>query len=53
MALEAGESGTATFNVRRRDLSYWDGEWVVPEGEFGVVVGASSRDVRLEGVITV
>lgn len=51
--LQAGESGTATFNVRRRDLSYWDGEWVVPEGEFGVVVGASSRDVRLEGVITV
>lgn len=56
LPLAAGESGTATFDLRRRDLSYWDvaaQAWVVPEGEFGVVVGASSRDIRLEGVLTV
>ncbi|KAI9901071.1 hypothetical protein N3K66_002888 [Trichothecium roseum] len=56
LPLEAGESGTATFNVRRRDLSYWDADaanWVVPAGSFGVFVGASSRDARLEGTIDV
>lgn len=56
LKLAAGESGTATFNLRRRDISYWDsgvGQWVVPEGEFGVSVGASSRDIRLTGSFTV
>lgn len=52
--LAVGASGTATFKLRRRDLSVWDGsKWVVPSGEFGVFVGASSRDVRLSGKITV
>ncbi|KAL2141502.1 hypothetical protein VTI28DRAFT_2320 [Corynascus sepedonium] len=56
LKLAAGESGTATFNLRRRDISYWDsgvGQWVVPEGEFGVSVGSSSRDIRLTGSFTV
>ncbi|SPO01536.1 probable beta-D-glucoside glucohydrolase [Cephalotrichum gorgonifer] len=56
LPLTAGESGTATFNLRRKDLSFWDTsakKWVVPEGEFGISVGASSRDIRLEGTITV
>ncbi|SPQ24051.1 ed46bc10-0f3a-4e3b-8518-df63bc09512c [Thermothielavioides terrestris] len=56
LALQPGASGTATFNLRRRDLSYWDvgsQRWVVPAGTFGVVVGASSRDGRLEGSLVV
>lgn len=56
LKLEPGQSGTATFNLRRRDLSYWDvgqQNWVVPSGEFGIGVGASSRDIRLQGTITV
>lgn len=55
LKLEAGASGTATFKLRRRDLSYWDASrgWVVPSGDFTVSVGASSRDVRLTGKITV
>ncbi|KKY29340.1 putative glycoside hydrolase family 3 protein [Diaporthe ampelina] len=56
LSLQPGASGTATFNLRRRDLSYWDvasQNWVVPGGNFGVSVGASSRDVRLTGSITV
>lgn len=54
--LGAGASGVVTFNLRRRDLSYWDSaaqNWVVPRGVFKVMVGASSRDIRLEGTITV
>ncbi|KAH6607020.1 glycoside hydrolase family 3 [Trichoderma cornu-damae] len=49
-------TGTATFNMRKRDLSYWDvraQKWVVPSGTFGVSVGASSRDLRLTGSLTV
>jgi beta-glucosidase len=55
LKLEPGASGVATFDLRRRDLSYWDagrGQWVVPAGEFTVSVGASSRDVRLTGKLT-
>ncbi|KFA60338.1 hypothetical protein S40285_06032 [Stachybotrys chlorohalonatus IBT 40285] len=56
LRLAAGASGTATFNLRRRDLSYWDvasQQWVVPQGTFRLAVGASSRDLRLQGTITV
>lgn len=56
LSLAPGASGTATFNLRRKDLSYWDvgkQNWVVPAGEFAVSVGASSRDIRLTGIITV
>lgn len=54
LKLDAGASGTATFPLRRRDLSVWqNGQWVVPSGDFTVSVGASSRDIRLTGKITV
>ena len=56
LLLAAGESGETTFELRRRDLSVWDvpsQEWVVPTGEFNVTVGASSRDLRLSGTLTV
>ncbi|KAL4784125.1 glycoside hydrolase superfamily [Aspergillus varians] len=54
--LEAGESGQATFELTRRDISYWDvveQKWVVPAGTFDVYVGSSSRDIRLTGSFTV
>lgn len=55
LKLEAGASGTAKFELRRRDLSYWDAArgWTVPTGEFSLMVGASSRDVRLTAKLTV
>jgi len=56
LPLAAGASGTATFNLRKRDLSYWDVKsqnWIVPSGAFGVSVGASSRDIRLTGSFSV
>lgn len=56
LSLAPGASGTATFNLRRKDLSYWDvgrQNWVVPSGQFAISVGASSRDARLTGTITV
>ena len=52
VSLTAGTSKTVTFDIRRKDLSYWDvvsQVWKVPSGTFTVYVGASSRDVRLTG----
>ncbi|KAK8105300.1 hypothetical protein PG999_008659 [Apiospora kogelbergensis] len=56
LPLAAGASGTATFALRRRDLSYWDvsqQNWVVPSGAFTISVGASSRDIRQTATLTV
>lgn len=51
--LKPGESETVGYEVTRRDMSYWSVEeqnWVlVVEGEYGFVVGGSSRDVAVEG----
>jgi beta-glucosidase len=55
LSLTASQSGTVTFNLRKRDLSYWDvptQKWVVPSGTFTVSVGASSRDIRQTGSFT-
>ncbi|OJD29404.1 beta-glucosidase d [Diplodia corticola] len=52
----AGEEREVVFVLRRRDLSVWDvraGEWRVEGGRYGVEVGASSRDGRVEGDIVV
>lgn len=54
--LQPGMSSLATFDLSRRDLSYWDSsiqKWVVLSGTFHVFVGASSRDIRQQGTFTV
>lgn len=56
LPLEAGESRRATFSLRKKDLAVWDAQreqWVIPSGTFEVLVGASSRDIRLRGRIEV
>ena len=48
--LAPGETGTATFELDARDLSFWSPTahgWVLEAGEFGFDVGASSRDIRV------
>jgi beta-glucosidase len=48
-----GSTQLVTFNISRRDLSYWDvirQTWVMPgSGEIGISVGFSSRDLPLQG----
>lgn len=54
--LEAGASSTVRFELTRRDLSTWDvvaQNWLLQEGEYGVYVGSSSRDLPLEGVLQI
>ncbi|KAI9374618.1 putative beta-glucosidase D [Aspergillus egyptiacus] len=50
--LRAGEETTVRFDLRRRDLSYWDvgsQQWMIAEGGYEVFVGGSSRDWRVRG----
>lgn len=54
--LAPGEARQVVFEVTRRDLSVWDvaaQQWRLARGEYDVFVGASSRDFRLNGTITI
>jgi beta-glucosidase len=54
--VQPGETGKVSFELRRRDLSVWDvmkQEWKVERGEYKMHVGASSRDLRVVGTMTV
>ncbi|KAF2839795.1 glycoside hydrolase family 3 protein [Patellaria atrata CBS 101060] len=49
-----GERSKVSFDVSRKDLSYWDtrrGNWVLPSGTFRFWVGWSSRDLPLMGTL--
>lgn len=53
--MKAGEIREVKFQLKRKDLSYWDKDakkWVLPKGDFKVEVGASSKDLKLSGKIT-
>jgi beta-glucosidase len=50
--LEPGEVKTVAFTLDQEALSYYDPAeqgWVAEPGEFEVLVGSSSRDIRLSG----
>ena len=52
ISLEAGETKTVSFHLDREAFWYYDpakGGWIVEPGEFEIVLGASSRDLRLRG----
>ncbi|KAI1092381.1 glycoside hydrolase family 3 protein [Rostrohypoxylon terebratum] len=54
--LQSGESTEISFELTRRDFSIWDvvtQGWVVQKGDYGVYVGASSRDIRLTDTICI
>ncbi|MFT4307587.1 MAG: glycoside hydrolase family 3 C-terminal domain-containing protein [Microbacterium sp.] len=54
--LEPGESTRLRLPVPPRAVSFYDVTthgWVTPTGEIEVLVGASSRDIRLRGAMTV
>ena len=50
--LKAGESKTVTMEIDKSDLTFYDVDsksWVAEPGEFEVLIGASSQDIRLKG----
>jgi beta-glucosidase len=55
VSLEPGETRTVTFRLDEDDLSFYDPAregWVAEPGDFDVLVGSSSRDIRLTGRFT-
>ena len=52
--LNPGETKELTFTIEPRDLQLLnsDNHWVVEPGDFKVMVGAASDDIRLEGEFT-
>ncbi|GIV99844.1 glycoside hydrolase family 3 protein [Roseiflexus sp.] len=53
VALQPGETQTVTFSLDREALAYWDDvqhAWVAEAGEFEVLVGSSSQDIRARAV---
>lgn len=55
VALKAGEKKTVEFTLDKRSFAFYNvnaSDWQVESGEFKIMIGASSRDIRLsESVI--
>ena len=54
--LNAGQTQPVTLTLTPDDLSVWDAtnkKWVATPGTYQVMVGSSSRDIRLTGSVTV
>ena len=54
--LAAGERRRVSVGIDRRSLAWWDeriGAWAPTRGTFTIEVGASSRDIRLRGRVTI
>lgn len=54
--LRAGEEKTVSLTLDKRAFAYYNvalGDWHVESGEFKILVGASSRDIRLAGSVEV
>jgi beta-glucosidase len=52
--LAPGRAASVTFHVDPRQLSYWSTDahgWAIAPGSRRVFVGASSRDIRLQGML--
>lgn len=50
--LVPGESRNVQFKLNREAFVFYDteaGGWIVEPGEFEILIGASSRDIRLRG----
>jgi beta-glucosidase len=54
VSLEPGQSQTVTFRLDQEAFWYYDpakGGWQTEPGAFEILVGASSRDIRLRGTV--
>lgn len=55
LALQPGETKTATFTLDFRSFAFYHpgyGQWITEDGEFEILVGASSADIRCSETVT-
>jgi beta-glucosidase len=56
LSLAPGETGQVQLTLNERSFSYWDvnsSRWAVVPGTYEIMVGSSSRDIRVEGQISI
>lgn len=56
VSLKSGESRQVTIRLRKDLLRYWDeakGQFIYPSGDYNIMVGASSADIRLQKTTSV
>jgi beta-glucosidase len=56
VSLDAGETKTVAFTLDKRAFAYYNtglGDWFSPSGEYEIVIGASSRDLRQRESVTI
>jgi beta-glucosidase len=55
IGLKVGETKTVTFQLSRKDLSFWNekNEFVLEPGDLQLLIGASSEDIRLRSKTTI
>ncbi|TRX59222.1 glycosyl hydrolase [Fulvivirga sp. M361] len=55
VSLKPGESKKVEFSLDKEAFAFWSPiskKWIVEPGEFGIEIGASSRDLKLAEIIT-
>jgi beta-glucosidase len=54
LKLRAGETKTLTFLINKDKLAFYDDElkWITQPGDFEVMLGSASDDIRLQGTFT-
>jgi beta-glucosidase len=53
VSLTPGQTQRVTVTLDARSFQYWSGSWATAGGSYQIMVGASSRDIRLTGAVTV
>ncbi|MCX7987588.1 MAG: glycoside hydrolase family 3 C-terminal domain-containing protein [Bacteroidales bacterium] len=56
VSLNPGETKTVTLYLKERDFAYWDinaNGWKVEPGKYQILLGSSSKDIRLSDTIDV
>ncbi|MGW8225865.1 MAG: beta-glucosidase [Anaerolineales bacterium] len=56
VTLKPGEQKPVSFRLNKRAFAYYSTvlrDWCVESGEFEILVGASSRDIRLSGIVNI
>ncbi len=54
--IKAGETKTITIKLNSRSFAFWNvslDKWFVENGAFEILIGASSKDIRLKGRINI
>ncbi|MBP6786116.1 MAG: glycoside hydrolase family 3 C-terminal domain-containing protein [Candidatus Promineofilum sp.] len=55
LSLEPGETRTVTLALDSRAFAYYDpahGQWITEDGQFDILVGASSADIRCRATVS-